>query len=59
MSVKPEKEAVCAPFIKSSLSSKPGSPKQTLVSIQPDDTCKSLNEIIFLAFELIISLLIS
>ena len=58
MSVKPEKEAVCAPFIKSSLSSKPGSPKQTLVSIHPDDTCKSLNEIIFLALELI-SLLIS
>ena len=49
MSVKPDNPAVLIPFSKSSLSSRPGSPKQTLESSHPIETCKFSLEIIVLA----------
>ena len=49
MSVKPDNPADLIPFSKSSLSSRPGSPKQTLESSHPIETCKFSLEIIVLA----------
>ena len=45
-SVNPESPADFTPFSKSSLSSSPGSPKQTLESSQPIETWRFFSEII-------------
>ena len=43
ISVKPDDEATFKPFLIVSLSSKPGSPKLTLLSNQPRETCRFSN----------------
>ena len=45
IAVKPLFDATFSPFFMVSLSSKPGSPKETLVSNHPHETCKLSKEI--------------
>ena len=45
MEVKPDIDATFSPLMMVSLSSKPGSPKQTLESNQPLETCRLVKSI--------------